>query len=180
MNMTRNTDRTDSPLASAAYEMQVLRSIRKIMRAVDLHSRKIHADLSVTLPQLLCLHALADQDSLTLQGLSHAVNLSNSTVNGIVDRLEAKTLVTRTRSTDDRRRVVLALSPAGRRLAASAPSLLQDRFAEALRRLPELEQATIALSLDRVVDLMEARHIDASPNLLPSGALEESTQGKPP
>jgi MarR family transcriptional regulator, organic hydroperoxide resistance regulator len=180
MNITQKPDRTPPAQASSAYEMQVLRSIRKIMRAVDLHSRKIHADLSVTLPQLLCLHALADQDGLTLQSLSHAVNLSNSTVNGIVDRLESKMFVKRTRANADRRRVALTLTRAGRDLVDSAPSLLQDRFAEALRRLPELEQATISLSLGRVVDLMEARHIDASPNLLPSGAIEESPQGTPP
>ncbi len=135
--------------------MQILRSIRKIMRAVDLHSRKIHSDLAVTLPQLLCLHALAEQEDMTLMALSRTVNLSNSTVNGIVDRLEAKGLLTRKRDEEDRRRVALALSAAGRRVVESAPSLLQDRLADALRRLPEPEQATIARSLDRVVDLME-------------------------
>ena len=160
-------------------EMQILRSIRKIMRAVDLHSRKIHSDLAVTLPQLLCLHALAEQEDLTLLALSQAVNLSNSTVNGIVDRLEAKGLLTRKRDAEDRRRVALALSAAGRRVVESAPSLLQNRLADALRRLPEPEQATIARSLDRVVDLMEARHLDASPNLLPPGAIEASIQGSP-
>jgi hypothetical protein len=36
--------------------------------------------------------------------------------------------------------------------------------------LPKLEQATIAFSLQRVVDLMEASHIDASP-ILETGQL---------
>ncbi len=100
---------------------------------------------------MLCLHTLAEQEDLTLLALSRAVNLSNSTVNGIVDRLEAKGLLTRKRDAEDRRRVALALSAAGRNVVESAPSLLQDRLADALRRLPEPEQATIARSLDRVV-----------------------------
>ena len=100
--------------------MQILRSIRKIMRAVDLHSRKIHSDLAVTLPQLLCLHALAEQEDMTLMALSRTVNLSNSTVNGIVDRLEAKGLLTRKRDEEDRRRVALAAAGAGRALGIAA------------------------------------------------------------
>ncbi|NLG34213.1 MAG: MarR family transcriptional regulator [Lentisphaerae bacterium] len=167
-------------LEFATYELRVLRSLRKIMRVVDLHSRAIHTRLRITLPQLLCLHALHEQDGLPLQALSRAVNLSSSTVNGIVDRLETKALITRNRHPKDRRRLVLALTPRGRRLVRSAPALLQDRFAEALRRLPELEQATITLSLERVVGLMDAQHLDASPNLLPAAILDDPTQGSPP
>jgi MarR family transcriptional regulator, organic hydroperoxide resistance regulator len=171
---------SDTTREFATYELRVLRSLRKIMRVVDLHSRSIHSSLRITLPQLLCLHALHEQDGLPLQALSQSVNLCASTVNGIVDRLEAKALLTRTRHPRDRRRLVLNLTPAGRRLVRSAPALLQDRFAQALCRLPELEQATIALSLERVVGLMNAQDLDASPNLLPTATLDDSTQGTPP
>lgn len=163
---------TDVP---SPHEAHILRSIRRIMRAIGLHSRDIHSSLSVTLPQLLCLHALAEQDGLTLQALSRAVNLSNSTVNGITDRLEAKQLITRIRDPRDRRRVVLGLTSAGRERAAAAPSPLQARFAGALRRLPDSEQAAMARALDRVVVLMEAQHLDASPNLLPGDSIEMPT-----
>jgi len=72
---------------------------------------------------------------------------------------------------------VLNLTPAGRRLAADAPSPLQERFADALRRLPGSEQADMARALDRVVELMEAQHLDASPNLLPGGSVEAHPPG---
>jgi hypothetical protein len=42
---------------------------------------------------------------------------------------------------------------------------LQQALARALARLPELEQATIALSLERIVALMEVEKLDASPIL---------------
>ena len=48
-----------------------------------------------------------------------------------------------------------------------APPLLQETVEKQLRKLPELEQAAIALSMERMVLLMEAEDIDASPNLLP-------------
>ena len=68
------------------------------------------------------------------------------------------------------------ITETGSKLTQSAPSLLQDRLATELKKLPELEQAAIALSLERVVQLMEAETLDASPNLL-LGTPSESKQG---
>ena len=60
-------------------------------------------------------------------------------------------------------------------MAADAPSPLQKTLADALNALPELEQATITLSLERIVDLMEARQADSSP-LLDIHASEQSPE----
>jgi DNA-binding MarR family transcriptional regulator len=84
---------------------------------------------------------------------------------GVLDRLESSELIHRERDKADRRVVNILSTNKGRELAASAPSALQDGLADALKELPQLEQATIALSLKRVVDLMEAGHLDAAPIL---------------
>ena len=102
------------------------------------------------------------------------VNLGVSTVNGIVDRLELKELAKRRRGNEDRRKVFVEITDKGIELTQSAPLLLQDKLSEALRGLPELEQAAIALSLERIVDLMGAGQLDASPNLLPNAHVQES------
>ena len=165
------------------YELRILRSLRKIIRAIHVYSRKLKQDFTTTAPQLICLHCLEREGPMTLSDLARQVSLSASTTNGIVDRLEAKGLVTRTRSRQDRRKVELAVTQAGRELTASAPPLLQEQFSQALRRLPELEQAAITLSLDRVVELMGAGHLDTSPNLVPGIHLPsngEITQGTKP
>ena len=44
----------------------------------------------------------------------------------------------------------------------------------ALQKLSPLERSTIALSLERIVELMEAEDIDAAP-LLETGAIEKPT-----
>jgi DNA-binding MarR family transcriptional regulator len=116
---------------------------------------------------MICLYCVANQDGITPSKLADEVSLGASTVTGIVDRLVAKDLVLRTRSTEDRRKVVLTITDAGRDVIKASPTLLQDRFSERLRELPELEQATIALSLERVVEMMEAEHLSTSPNLIP-------------
>ena len=149
----------------------MLRSLRRIIRAVDIHSRKLNNEFHITAPQLICLYSLENHGNMTLSDLAKDVNLGTSTVNGIVDRLEEKQCLTRTRSSEDRRKVVLAITESGREVTRQAPMLLQDRLSASLRKLPELEQATITLSLERVVELMEAEYLDASPNLLPDSQI---------
>ncbi len=153
------------------YGIRVLRALRRIIRAVDIHSRKLNNEFHITAPQMICLYSLAQHGDMTLSDLAKEVNLGTSTVNGIVDRLEEKQYLTRTRSSEDRRKVVLAITEDGREITRQAPMLLQDRLSASLRSLPELEQATITLSLERVVELMEAEYLDASPNLLPNSQI---------
>ncbi|MBW2569039.1 MAG: MarR family transcriptional regulator [Deltaproteobacteria bacterium] len=145
-------------------EFRILRTLRRIIRAVDIHSRKLNIEFKITAPQMICLYLLARQDRMTLSELAKEVSLGVSTVNGIVDRLERKELLTRNRSKEDRRKVFLEPTDAGRELINAAPSLLQNRFSESLKNLPELEQAAIALSLERVVELMEEERLDALPD----------------
>ncbi len=147
---------------------RILSAIRRMIRAVDIHSRKLHNEFDITTPQMICIYELARNDGITLSQLSKLVNIGTSTVNGIMDRLELKGLLTRERSSQDRRKVFLHLTEAGRQITRKTPSLLQDKLSNALQKLPELEQVTIAMSLERVVGLMEAEHLDASPNLLGS------------
>lgn len=148
-----------------SLDLRILRSLRRVIQAVDIHSRKLASLHKITAPQLVTLLWVVECGSSTASEIAKHVHLSNSTVVGILDRLEAKTLVRRERSTHDRRLVHVCATPAGEALAQSAPSPLQDVFADALHKLPELEQTAIALSLERIVDLMAARDIDAPPLL---------------
>lgn len=158
------------PIPPENYELRILQSIRRIIRAVEIGSQQLQQNHHVTGPQLGCLLALRESGPLTATHLAATVFLSPSTVVGIVDRLEEKGLVTRVRSTLDRRQVQIELTETGRQLLAATPPALQENLAAALKRLPEQEQVSITVALERVVDLMEARQIDAAP-VLETGAL---------
>jgi DNA-binding MarR family transcriptional regulator len=148
-----------------SYELRILQSLRQIIRAIEIHSHKLVQDYQITGPQLNCLLALQEHESLTPTALAHIVYLSPSTIVGIVDRLEEKGLVDRSRSSKDRRQVLITITAAGRELTKSAPSPLQETLVERLRALPETEQVTIIRALEKVADLMDARRIDAGPVL---------------
>lgn len=157
--------------------MRVLKALRRIIRAVDIHSRKLNNEFSITAPQMICLYSLVRGEEMTQSELSKEVSMGISTVNGVIDRLEKKGLVARERDAKDRRKVFVRVTDSGRELTKAAPSLLQERLSDSLRVLPELEQAAIALSLERVVELMEAGHLDASPNLVPNSQINEKQEG---
>ncbi|GAA4322779.1 MarR family winged helix-turn-helix transcriptional regulator [Pigmentiphaga soli] len=166
---------TAEPAPQLRYDLRILRALRRITRNVALHSRQLAAYSHITAPQLVCLLAVIEKGPLTATAISREISVSPSTVVGILDRLEEKGLARRERSRDDRRTVLVSATEAGRELAAAAPSPLQKTLADALNALPELEQATITLSLERIVDLMEARQADPSP-ILDINASESSPE----
>ena len=158
--------------------VQVVEALRRIIRAVDLHSRALVQKCRLTGPQLVVLRAIADSRPASVGEIARKVHLSQATVTGILDRLEARDLVTRSRSPDDRRRVVASLSPGAEEKLRSAPPLLQEHFIQRFLELEEQEQQEILASLERVVSLMEARDLDATPILAtgPISATLERTE----
>jgi len=155
------------------YDLSVMQSLRRIIRAVSLYSHQLAATYKITAPQLVCLLTIVNEGPLNLSRLSKQVFLSASTVVGILDRLEEKDLITRQRDHKDRRLINVQATPKGEDLAAQTPSPLPTALANALKQLPELEQATIALSLERVVDLMEERCVPHPPVAEDKPTLEE-------
>lgn len=147
------------------YDLLVLQSLRRIIRAVDLHSKQLKSKYEITSPQLLCLLGIAEEKFITQSQLAQKVYLSPSTVVGILDRLEKRNLIVRERDKNDRRVVHLSTTKIGKKVVKNAPSPLQENLATALAKLSELEQSTIVLSLKRIVDLMEAKDLEAAPIL---------------
>lgn len=154
------------------YSRRILSALRQITHEIDVCSRHLRVEKHITVPQLVCLESLAENKSLTVSDIGRLIHVSNSTVVGILDRLEAKELVKRRRDTTDRRKVIVSITKKGRELVSSSPSPLQEKLSKALAVLPELEQATIALGLEKVTEMMGVPKIVAAP-ILTSGKLDE-------
>ncbi len=155
----------------SSLEDRVLRSLRRIIRAIDLHSRQLESQFGLTGPQLVCLRVIAQEGPLQPSELARRVDLSQGTVSGIIDRLARRQYVSRRRGQKDRRRVTLSALTAGRDLLADAPSPLQTRFAERLAALPGENQQVIATMLEQIVRMMDAEGLDAAPVLMAGHAM---------
>ena len=143
----------------------VLITLRRIIRAIDMRSRRLMQQAGLTGPQLLVLQALGQCEEMTAGELAREVNLSQGTVTSILDRLEKRVLIERIRSHMDRRKVYVKLTVEGKKQLSSAPTLLQERFIERFVELKDWEQNQILASLQRLAEMMDAQNIDAAPVL---------------
>lgn len=144
---------------------QVLTSLRRVIRATDLHSRHLAKTSGLTAPQILLLQAIRRMEPSTIGQLAREVSLSQATVTNILDRLEKRELVRRERSTVDKRKVHVRLTAHGDEIIMNAPTPLQEQFARQFNDLQDWEQTMIIAALQRVAHMMDAEHIDASPVL---------------
>jgi MarR family transcriptional regulator, organic hydroperoxide resistance regulator len=85
---------------------------------------KPHLDaLGLTYPQYVVMLVLWEQDGLTVSDIGERLFLDSGTLTPLLKRLEAASLITRTRDSADERRVLITLSPQGRRLKARAATI---------------------------------------------------------
>lgn len=73
--------------------------------------RKVFEDSGITAPQGMVLGILDKEKRIKITELSSKLSLPNSTVSGLVDRLEKQGMVVRERSEEDRRVVYVSISP---------------------------------------------------------------------
>jgi DNA-binding MarR family transcriptional regulator len=148
-----------------SLEDQVLVALRRIIRATDIHSRKLGKETGLTTPQLVIISAVAQGQGPTVSEIARAVSLSQATVTTLLNKLEAKGLVSRHRSEEDRRRVNVHLTEDGKSVLKTAPEPLQEQFSGRFRNLETWEQHQLVASLERIANMMDAEELDAAPLL---------------
>lgn len=153
------------------YE-QLLISLRQVIRAIDIHSRQLSKTSGLTGPQLIVMKKIAELDAPMAKQVANDINLSPATVTSIVDRLEAKELVSRIRSKTDKRKVELYLTEKGILLLQDSPKPLQEHFIARYQSLEPWEQSQLLSSVERIASMMDAEELDASP-LLMVGKIQE-------
>ena len=134
----------------------VVALLRRIIRASDIHSKRLLKETGLTTAQLIVLQSIRDLGEVTSRVLSLDANLSQSTITMILDRLEQKGLIERYRSTIDRRVVHARLTPAGIDILTTAPALLHETVRTGFARKSARDQARIVRALRDVVTLLES------------------------
>jgi len=153
----------------------VLIKIRKIVRSINLESKKIQKEYGVSIPQVLCLNFLRDSPNYqATQGeIRKFLNLNSSTASGIINRLEKKGFIARLPKSGDKRVVNISLTSSGDSLLRTIPSLLHEQLSTGLQILEPSDLHQIEGSLDTLVNILEIQSIEASPLITIEGNLEE-------
>ena len=158
-------------------EEKIVAALRRILRAVSIHSRQLLNGHGVTAPQLLILNVVSKSDGISLGQLARTVSLSQSTTSDIVRRLAKQGLVEQRVGQDRRSRLVRPTADGLEKLR-DAPSLLQNRFQAELAKRDDYRQTQILATLQEVAAMMEATDIAAAP-ILATDPLEPTVPSVP-
>jgi len=136
-------------------------------------TKGIAREVGLTGPQLTVIKLLETFGDLSLSSLSERIRAQNSTVTGIIDRMEREELVLRERSTSDRRVVLIKLTPKGRELAQSVDVQPMEIFRGALASLSRDEVGQLVRILGKLQRWVRTRiGDDGSARRSPSSAAE--------
>lgn len=157
---TRRQRRTRSA-AVQQDASEVLNCLRRLFRAIHEYSKATQRGVGLSSPQLWALRILAAEPGLSLRTLAQRMFAHPSTVSGVVDRLVERGAVAREVDGDDRRGVLLSLTPRGKRVVRTAPPPVQQGLVRALERLHQDELRLLRRHLETIVRDAEAHRIEA-------------------
>jgi DNA-binding MarR family transcriptional regulator len=134
---------------------EVAEELRPVILRLGRHLRRETEQLGVTSHQATLLWLVKSRPGLSLRELARAEGISAPSLSAHVDRLETLGLIRRVRSTDDRRRVGLELTPEGRATVRRVRARRTTWLADRLGRLSDEERERIERALPALATLLE-------------------------
>jgi len=131
-------------------------------------TKGLASQFGLTGPQLTVIKLLETFENLSLSSLSERIRAQNSTVTGIIDRMERESLVRRERSTADRRVVHISLSEKGQKLAKQIQVEPMEIFRGALQSLSHAELRDLLRIMNKLQRYVRTHVADGAMDAAPS------------
>jgi DNA-binding MarR family transcriptional regulator len=128
--------------------------LNRLNKTINAVAARELGKFGLTLPQLLVIRQLAHEPK-TIGQISKAMDLSYSTVSGIIDRLEREELLERERDVEDRRVVWIRTTPKLKEFKSRVPLFSEEFFNEMFRDFSESELDSIINTLDTLIQKIE-------------------------
>ncbi|HOJ12380.1 MAG TPA: MarR family transcriptional regulator [Clostridiales bacterium] len=135
--------------------ISVIRLLKEIMYAVRQNVEYQFKEMRLTGPQGMIIGILANFGEMKISDLSTKIGLSNSTVSGIIDRLEKQNLVERIRSKEDRRVVYVRVSAEFKRNAKEHYNEITKKFEAMMNKATPEELDAIIDGLDKLKTVID-------------------------
>jgi homoprotocatechuate degradation regulator HpaR len=137
--------------------MQLMRARELVMR----HFRPHLHDHDLTDQQWRIVRALMEADAIEIGDLSERCCIHPASLSRILPKLESSGLVTRRSNADDKRRVMVAIAPQGRRLFASMAPDSEASYAAIARKLGAKRLQDTYRVLDELIAALGDKQSDA-------------------
>ena len=128
---------------------RILHTYLRIYRSISEEFRGRFGSVTLTFPQTLVLCLLTEQGPMPISELAKSIGSANSTISGVLDRLESMKLIQRIRSDQDRRVVYVALTPQFETIQQELEASVAESVPSKLLHLTaqELEQVETGLNV---------------------------------
>lgn len=107
-------------------ENQICFPIYSVSRLITKAYKPYLEELGITYPQYLVLLVLWEENGLSVNKIGRKLLLNTNTLSPLIKRMEKNELLTRNRSKDDERTVLVSLTEKGKKLQEKAYSIPQD------------------------------------------------------
>ena len=139
----------ESPLGPTLDFLAVLWDLNHALEAT---SSRMQAELGVTAQQRMIIRIVGKFPGLLAGQLAALLKIHPGTLSTALARLEKRGLVARERDERDKRRIVLGLTAAGRRLDVPARGTVESAAARVLKRVSTRDRAATLRCLRAIID----------------------------
>lgn len=135
----------------------VLKSFRVIYGSVRQHFRDVRRTTGISGSQLWILHEVMRTHGIGVSELAAKLAIHQSTCSQLVDKLVRADLMSKTRLSDDQRRVELAVTARGKRTLASAPGPAEGVLPEAIAELSPAALRGLQRGLQQIISALDVK-----------------------
>ena len=128
-------------------ENQACFPVYALSRVLTAHYKPILDEIGMTYPQYLVMLVLWEHQQLSVKEIGEKLLLDSGTLTPLLKKLEAKKLVSRTRSIEDERVLMISLTKGGAALKEKATSV------------PYSFKCSLGLSMEEMVSLKDTINI---------------------
>lgn len=137
----------------------VLKLFRVIFQSINRHSHEVERKAGIGGAQLWALAEISGRARITVTELAKAMSIHQSTASNLLDKLVGQNYVARDRSDEDRRVVLLTLTPRGEEILHKAPLPYRGVLSDALLKMSESDLAALQQSLETLVTQLEFKQL---------------------
>lgn len=134
---------------------KIISLLQEINSSLEKNLRMHFSDWGLTTPQIIIISVLNKFGDMKISDISNKVSMADSTISGIVDRLEKMEFVERIRSHEDRRIVKVRLTEKSKKMKKDFNLCLENYFSLLLKDVTKTDIENIITGMEKLRNLLK-------------------------
>lgn len=140
---------------AAAMAEDTFGKLLRVLRMMQANLQQLEAAQGLSGAQLLALWQLSVKPQLSVSELASALHLQRSSTSNLLDKLEARRFVVRSRNEQDQRIVIISLTEEGRDVVRRVPGPMGGRLRQTIKNLPPQTMRDLHAGVSALVGALE-------------------------